>query len=86
VHDLGARLIQYAHRDDQVDALGDRREVGRIQLACARSDVVAFLRYWTVIAFGIQRCVVGTVASISMPMASSAALQEAIAWTVPRWL
>jgi len=48
--------------------------------------VVAFSRYRTFIAFGIQRCVVGTVASISMPIAISAALHEAIAWTVCRWL
>jgi hypothetical protein len=33
-----------------------------------------------------ERCVVGTVASISMPMALSAALQDAMACTVERWL
>ena len=52
----------------------------------ARSDVVAFCRYCTFMAFGIQRCVVGTVASISMPMAISAALHDAMACTVCRWL
>jgi hypothetical protein len=35
-------------------------------------------------AFGIQRCVVGTVASI--PVAISAALHDAIACTVDKWL
>ena len=54
--------------------------------AVARSDVVALARYCTVIAFGIQRCVVGTVASISMPIAISAALHDAMACTVGRWL
>ena len=55
-------------------------------LAVARSDVVALARYSTVIAFGIHRCVVGTVASISMPIAISAALHDAMACTVDRWL
>ena len=54
--------------------------------AVARSDVVAFWRYCTVIALGIQRWLVGTVASMSMPIASSAALQDAMACTVCRWL
>ena len=40
--------------------------------AVARSDVVAFCRYCTFIAFGIQRWLVGTVASMSMPIAISA--------------
>src|SRR3981189_605986 len=59
---------------------------GGSRRAVARSDVVALARYWTVIALGIQRWVVGTVASISMPMAISAALHEAMACTVCRWL
>src|ERR1700712_16672 len=54
--------------------------------AVARSDVVALARYSTVIPFGIQRCVVGTVASISIPIAISAALQDAMACTVDKWL
>lgn len=36
--------------------------------AWARSEVVAFSRYCTVIAFGIQRWLVGTVASINIPI------------------
>jgi hypothetical protein len=55
-------------------------------LAVARNDVVAFWRYCTFIAFGIQRWLVGTVASINIPIATSAALQDAIACTVPKWL
>ncbi|AIU06670.1 hypothetical protein LI99_07155 [Mycolicibacterium smegmatis] len=35
---------------------------------------------------GIQRWVLGTVASMSMPIAISAALHDAIACTVCRWL
>jgi hypothetical protein len=35
---------------------------------------------------GIQRWLRGTVASISMPIATSAALQDAIACTVCKWL
>ena len=38
--------------------------------ARARYDVVAFSRYCTVIAFGIQRWLVGTVASINIPSRS----------------
>ena len=37
-------------------------------------------------ALGIQRCDVGTVASINIPIASSAALHDAMACTVRRWL
>src|SRR5436190_7300127 len=62
------------------------RKSGGSSLAVARNDVVALARYATVIAFGIQRCVVGTVASISMPIAISAALHDAMACTVDRWL
>ena len=52
----------------------------------ARNDVVAFWRYCTFMAFGIQRWLVGTVASMSMPIAISAALHDAMACTVCRWL
>jgi hypothetical protein len=67
-----------------VPSLTSRKSGGSIR-AVARSDVVAFCRYDTVIAFGIHRCVEGTVASISMPIATSAALHDAIACTVFRW-
>jgi isopentenyl diphosphate isomerase/L-lactate dehydrogenase-like FMN-dependent dehydrogenase len=59
---------------------------GGSRRACARSAVVAFSSYCTFIALGIQRWLVGTVASISMPIAISAALHAAIACTVCRWL
>ena len=59
---------------------------GTAMRAVARSDVVALARYCTLIALGIQRWLVGTVASISIPIAISAALHEAIACTVCRWL
>src|SRR3954463_890082 len=36
--------------------------------------------------FGIQRCVAGSETSIVVPAASSARLQQAIAWNVPMWL
>jgi hypothetical protein len=55
-------------------------------LAVARNDVVAFWRYCTFIAFGIQRWLVGAVASTNIPIATSAALHEAMAWKVERWL
>jgi hypothetical protein len=59
---------------------------GGLIRAVARSDVVALAKYCTVIALGIQRWLVGTVASMSMPMAISAALHDAMACTVCRWL
>jgi hypothetical protein len=43
---------------------------------------VAFCRYCTFIALGIQRWLVGTEASINLPIASSAALHDAMACTV----
>jgi hypothetical protein len=61
------------------------RKSGSWICAVARIDVVAFSRYRTFIAFGIQRCDVGTVASISMPIAISAALHDAMACTVRMW-
>ncbi|SHU67513.1 Uncharacterised protein [Mycobacteroides abscessus subsp. abscessus] len=48
--------------------------------------MVALPRYWTFIALGIQRCEDGVVASINMPMATSARLHAAIAWKVLMWL
>ena len=50
--------------------------------ARARSEVVALPRHRTVIAFGIRRRLRGTVASIGVPIATSSALQDAIACTV----
>ena len=54
--------------------------------ATARRPVSAFATYWTFMPFGSQRCVGGTVASASMPIAISARLQAAIAWNVRMWL
>jgi hypothetical protein len=51
-----------------------------------RLGIVQITPYCTFIALGIQRWLVGTVASISMPIAISAALHDAIACTVCRWL
>ncbi len=58
---------------------------GGSRRACARSDVVAFSRL-DAHRLGIQRWLDGTVASISMPIAISAALHDAMACTVCRWM
>ena len=86
MHDLDAGAVGDADGHDDFGAFGDGGEVRRVDAAVARRDVVALARYCTFIAFGIQRWVVGTVASISMPIAISAALHDAMACTVCRWL
>lgn len=53
-------------------------------VAMALKSVVAFLRYSTYIPFRIQEWVLGTLASVMVPAASSARLHMAIAWIVSR--
>ncbi len=86
MHHLGAAAVGDAHRHDELGPAVMPRKSGGSILAVARSEVVALARYSTVIAFGTHRRVVGTVGSISIPIAISAALHEAMACTVQRWL
>jgi hypothetical protein len=90
VHDLGAVAIGHADRHHHIDAIGDLAEVRWIEFGpgpkrCGRLPDVLNSQIFPEPSSS-YRWVRGTVASISIPIATSAALQDAIACTVCRWL
>lgn len=86
MHDLGALAVPDGYRDDEVGALDDRVEVENLVQSGNRVQACRpFPAYHVAIALGIHLWLAGTVASASMPMATSARLHAAIAWKAPRW-
>ncbi len=87
MHHFHAVTVGDADGDHDVGALGDRGEIRWCEPQ-RRAQRSRWLWRGTARSSlsGIQRCVVGTVASINMPMAISAALHDAMACTVCRWL
>jgi hypothetical protein len=90
VHDLVTVAIGHTNRHHHVDSVGDPGEVRRIQFGpspkrCGRLPEV-LNSYIVSEPSRSYRWVRGTRASMSIPIATSAALQDAIACTVCRWL
>lgn len=85
MHDFGPGPVVDVDRDHQIGALGDRREVGWIDPGDRAQRRRRLRPVLNVIASGIQRWLDGTVASISISIASPAALHDAIACTVRKW-
>jgi hypothetical protein len=90
MYDLVTVAIGHTDRHHHVDSFGDLGEVRRIQFGpspkrCGRLPEVLNGPIFPEPSSS-YRCVRGIVASISIPIATSAALQDAIACTVCRWL